>query len=193
MGAAQSGRVIVGVDGSLTSLRALRAAVAEARGRGTRLLVVHVRRPAHANVPIGVFGIPEPTPWPGQETVCSLDHQAEAVIARCIDEGLGIAPADVVISFRVEVGRPDAALVRQVCRDDDLLVVGTCGRSRWTHPFRRSVGSYCVGHAKCPVLVVPPDDFARAMRREHRWFRFRRTWKRFDLRASQSPPPIRRR
>jgi nucleotide-binding universal stress UspA family protein len=186
MGAVQSRRIIVGVNGSLASLRALRAAVAEARRRDARLTVIYVRPPAHASASIGVLGIPDPTPWPGQQTVQSLDREAEALIARCIDEGLGNMPADVTVAIRVEVGTPHTALVQQVWRDDDLLVVGTRGRSRCARPWHHSVGRYCVAHARCPVLVVPPDDFARATWRERRWYRSRLhgdPWKGFDAQA----------
>jgi nucleotide-binding universal stress UspA family protein len=184
--AVHSRRVIVGVDGSLNSLRALREAVVEARRRDARLIVIHVRAPAHSSAPIGVIGILDPSPCPGQQTNCSRDREAEVLIARCIDEGLGDKPADVELSIHVAVGTPHTALVHQVWRDDDLLVVGTRNRSRWAHPWRQSVGRYCVAHARCPVLVVPPDDFARAMRRERRWYRSRLCrdpWKRFDAHA----------
>jgi nucleotide-binding universal stress UspA family protein len=190
MGAVQRGRVIVGVNGSLASLRALREAVAAARRRDAELTVIHVRPPAHASAPIGVLGIPDPTPWPGQQTERTLDREGEALIARCIDEGLGNAPPDVAVAIRVEVGTPHTALVQQVWRDDDLLVVGTRSRSRWAPPWHHSVGRYCAAHARCPVLVVPPDDFARAMRRERRWYRWRLrrdVWKGFDAQTPATP------
>ena len=179
----QHGRVIVGVDGSLVSLRALREAVDEARRRQARLVVVHVRSPARPSAQTYWIGLAPPTLWPTQEATRSLDRAAEALVARCIDEALGGTPPGVELTIVVAIGTPRTGLVRQVRRDDDLLVVGTRGRSRWCHPWRRSVSGYCVAHAECPVLVVPPDSFARAMRRERRRYRSlwgRDPWKRFD-------------
>jgi len=176
-------RVIVGVDGSLTSLRALREAVGEASRRNADLTVIHVRAPARPNAQAAFIGIPEMTPWPGEETSRSLNRQAEALIATCIDEGLGGRPLGVNLRIVVDVGTPRVCLVQQTHRDDDLLVVGARRTRRWTHPLRRSISGYCAAHAGCPVLVVPPAAFAREVGRERRWYRSlsrRDPWKRFD-------------
>src|SRR5437870_589874 len=117
MAAEQRGRVIVGVDGSLVSLRALREAVAETRRRQAKLTVAHVRPPGHPGAQAYMIGFPDPTPWPGQQTSRSLDRQAEALVATCIDEGLGGTPPDVAMSIVVAIGTPHAALVGQVRRD----------------------------------------------------------------------------
>ena len=176
-------RVIVGVDGSLTSLRALREAVGEASRRHADLTVIHVRAPARTRAPTAFIGIPEMTPWPGEETSRSLNRQAEALIATCIDEGLGGPPLGVNLRFVVDVGTPRVCLIQQTHRDDDLLVVGARRTRRWTRPLRRSISGYCVAHAGCPVLVVPPAAFAREVGRERRWYRSlwrRDPWKGFD-------------
>ena len=184
MAAVHRGRIIVGVDRSLISLRALRQAVGEASRRQADLTVVHVRRPAaQPNAQPALIGIPYPTPWPNEGTGPSLDREGEVLIATCINEALGGPPADVGLRMVVDVGTPRVCLVHQVRGDDDLLVVGTRGSRQWTHPWRRSVSRYCTTHAACPVLVVPPDSFARALRRERRWYRSlwrRDPWKQFD-------------
>lgn len=167
----QRGRVIVGVDGSLVSLRALREAVAAARRRQAKLIVTHIRAPGHQAVQFFGFGVPYPASSPVEEACRALDREAEAFVATCINEGLGGMPAGVAVVILVGIGSPRAGLVHEVGRDDDLLVVGTRGRPRWSHPWHRSVSKYCVAHAGCPVLVVPLDSFALAMRRERRWYR----------------------
>jgi nucleotide-binding universal stress UspA family protein len=183
----QRGRVIVGVDGSLGSLRALRQAVIEARRRHAELAVVHVRAPVLPNAPATFSGLPDPLPWPDPDVARARDREAEALIATCIDEALGGPPEDITVRIVVAVGAPRSSLVQLVRCDADLLVVGTNRRRR--RPLRRRpVGRYCVAHAHCPVLVVPPDDFARALQREeHRYLPLRRNdlWKRFDQ------PPVR--
>jgi nucleotide-binding universal stress UspA family protein len=188
MSAERRRRVIVGVDGSLTSLRALREAVGEASRRDADLTVIHVRPPARSNAQAALIGLPDLTSWPAEETSRSLDREAEALIATCIDEGLGGPPAGVDVRMVVDVGLPRVCLVDQTRRGEDLLVVGTRGRRRWSHPWRRSVSRYCVAHANCPVLVVPPDNFAHAMRREGRScrsLRHRDLWKTFDQQVGE--------
>jgi nucleotide-binding universal stress UspA family protein len=182
MAAGHRRQVIVGVNGSLTSLRALRQAVDEASRRQAELTVIHVRPPARPNAQAALIGFPDPTPWPGDETSRSLDREAEALIATCIDEGLGGLPAGVAVRIVVDVGIPQVCLAHQTPHDDDLLVVGTRGSRRWTRLWRRSISKYCISHAACPVLVVPPDSFARTVQSERRWHRSlwrRDLWKQF--------------
>lgn len=181
----KEGRVIVGVDGSLTSLRALRQAVVEARRRGVELRVVHVRPAVRPSMEYGPYGPVGPAPWEGTRREV-LDRSAADLIDRCLRESLGAAPADITVCGRVAVGRPETELVDQAWCDDDLLVVGTRGRRRWRLPWRRSVSKYCIAHCACPVLVVPPDGFTRAMRSGKRWHRSMRhgdVWKQFDATA----------
>lgn len=176
-------RVIVGVDGSLASLQALRQAVVEAVQRQADLTVIHVRAPARPNAQVALTGLPDLTVRPGEETSRSRDREAEALIGTCIDEALGGPPAGVAVRIVVDVGKPQACLVRQARHDDDLLVVGTRGSRRWAQPWRRSISSYCIARAACPVLVVPLPSFARAVGRERCWYRSRRRrdlWKQFD-------------
>jgi nucleotide-binding universal stress UspA family protein len=146
------------------------------------LTVIHVRRPAQPNTQAALMGFPDLTPWPG-ERAGALDREGEALIATCIGEGLGGPPIGVAVRIVVDVGVPQVRLVQHARRDDDLLVVGTRTSRRWSQPWRRSVSRYCITHAACPVLVVPPASFARAVRRERRWYsslRHRDPWKQFD-------------
>ena len=176
-------RVIVGVDGSLASLQALRQAVVEASRRQADLTVIHVRVPVRPNAQPALIGLPDLPAWPGEETSRARDREAEALIVTCIDEALGGPPAGVAVRIVVDVGKPQVCLVRQARHDDDLLVVGTRGSRRWTQSWRRCISTYCVAHAACPVLVVPPASFARAVGRRRCWnrSRWRRDpWKQFD-------------
>ncbi|MER6128079.1 universal stress protein [Streptomyces sp. NPDC001795] len=59
-----------------------------------------------------------------------------------------------ILTARGPAGR---SLVGIADRDDDLLVVGAGRRSRLRRFFSPSVGRYCVAHANCPVLTVPPS------------------------------------
>jgi hypothetical protein len=47
----------------------------------------------------------------------------------------------------------------------DLLVIGTGRRSPVGRALRRSVGRYCLAHARCPVIAVPPSALMDELRR----------------------------
>jgi len=65
---------------------------------------------------------------------------------------------------------PGPALVELADRRDDLLVVGYGGRSRLGCAVHGSVARYCLAHARCPVLAVPPSELIRELRpRRHHW------------------------
>ncbi|HTJ34692.1 MAG TPA: universal stress protein [Dactylosporangium sp.] len=148
------GRVIVGVEDSLAGLRALRVAVAEARRRGTAL---HALRAWNLNP----SGQGTSRAWYDE-----LERAAAATIVEAFDKTLGGLPGDVDVAATTVVGHPGRALVRYADRDDDTLVIGAARRHWLRRLVRPSVARYCVARAQCPVLVVPPDAFARQARRE---------------------------
>lgn len=198
-------RVFVGVDGSLPSLRALREAAAQARQRGAELHVVHVRRFEPASTPPAMYYLIPSTPYLTQPDALSAeradppaafsteraDNGAADLIATCLQNALGAPPVDLEVHRRVLVGLPHRGLISLACRDDDLLVVGTRGGRRRHHWRRRSVSRFCVAHASGPVLVVPCDEFARAMRphRGGRRIMPRDPWREFDSTARSQPHP----
>jgi len=142
------GRVVVGVDGTLGSLGALRRAVAEARQRRMPLCAVRV--------------VPEVHAWVGAAPLDEADLAAfERQITDAFADALGGFPPDLEIRTTVIVGSPGRALVGLARGDEDLLVVGSGDHRRW----RRSVSGYCVRHAGCPVLSVPLPALARSLRR----------------------------
>jgi nucleotide-binding universal stress UspA family protein len=140
-------RVVVGIDGSPASNRALRHAVEQARQREESLLVVTAWGP-----PI------VPTPYP-----IDIDFRVyEAAAEETLDKAISQLPTDAVaeVDLQREVVKADArdALVSRL-HADDLLVVGTRGLGGIAGLLLGSVASYCIRHAPCPVLVVPePDD-----------------------------------
>jgi len=142
-------RVIVGVDGSLAGLRALRVAVREARARGGALHAVR----AWPYEPYDGFT--------GGLWAREVRRAAGEAIVDAFTQTLGGLPPDIPVSGFVIAGRPGDVLVGYADRDDDLLVVG-----RGRHLLRRSVSGQCARQAGCPVLVVPADEFARTAARD---------------------------
>lgn len=130
--------ILVPVDFSETSGLALEAAVAWARAFGAHIDVLHV-------VPLNGVGTVE----------------AEAALPRA-------APAvldDVVQSRRVvKALAPELAIIEAARKAPiDLIVMGTHGRSGWSHVKLGSVAERVVQLAPCSVLTVrrPGQTFVR--------------------------------
>ena len=142
-------RIVVGVNGSLGSLQALRYATAEARQRDVPLL------PVIAWVPPGGDLAERRHSSPYLRKIWR-DAAWERLTA-AFDDGLGGMPADLHVEPHVERGETGLVLVDVANQPDDLLIVGTGRRGALGRTLRRSVARYCLAHAKCPVLAVPPS------------------------------------
>jgi nucleotide-binding universal stress UspA family protein len=157
-----AGRVIVGVSGSLGSLAALHAAVAEARRTGARLVAVLAWSPAGGEVTY-------------RRAPCPLLLERDQTAARdrlrnAFDEAFGGLPPEVTADAILVRDDPGPALVRTAHRPNDLLVVGTGTRGRFARAMHKSVARYCLARAGCPVLSIPPPALMREMHtiRRHR-------------------------
>jgi nucleotide-binding universal stress UspA family protein len=148
MSTEQPARVVVGIDDSVVGLRALRLAVAEARRRGSEL---HAVRAYTVSAPAGIE-MPEVRGY-----IIAL---ARATVQRALTS-IGGCPPDLRVLVALREGNPAWALTEYAGRDDDLLVVGSSRRSPLKRLMHRSIAAHCASYARCPVLVVPPDAFAR--------------------------------
>jgi len=156
-------RVIVGVTGSVGNLQALRRATAEAQLRGTGLLAVHAWLPPGGEMAERRFSVPELRQvW--YDAACRRAWDA-------FDTALGGVPPQTPVEVLVTRGEPGRVLVRAACQDDDLLVIGAGRGGALRRLLPGGVGRYCLSHAACPVLIVPPSALAREM--EHRWHAWR--------------------
>ena len=156
-------RIIVGVHGSLGSLQALRYAADEARQRDVPLLAVSAWLP------------------PGGEMAERRSPSAylrkiwrEAATERLLaafDAGLGGMPADLHVEPQISRGETGPVLVDTADQPDDLLIIGTGRRAGIGRVLHRSVSRYCLAHARCPVLAVPPsalmDEMSHGLRSWH--------------------------
>jgi nucleotide-binding universal stress UspA family protein len=159
-------RVIVGVHGSLGSLQALRHAADEARQRDVPLLPVIAWVPPGGDLPERRHSSPylrklwRDAAWDRLRTA--------------FDDGLGGFPADLQVEPHVERGETGPVLVDIASQREDLLIVGTGRRRTVSRMFRRSVTRYCLAHAKCPVLAVPPSALMDEMSHGLRSWQLRR-------------------
>jgi nucleotide-binding universal stress UspA family protein len=160
-------RVIVGVTGSVGNLQALRRAAAEARRRERTLIAMHAWIPPGGDLAERRCSVPELRQvWQDAAWRRLLD---------AFDAALGGLPPDLHVEPVVMRGDAGRILVRAADREDDLLVVGAGRRGVLLRLLHRRVCRYCIAHAACPVLVVPPSELAQEMEhRLHAWMVRRR-------------------
>ena len=159
-------RVFAGVHGSPGSLQALRYAANEARHRGARLL------PVIAWVPPG--GDLAERRQPNLYLRKMWREGAQGRLWEAFDMGLGGLPEDLTIEALVVRGPAGPVLVECADDPDDLLVIGT-GRRGLRRLARHSASRYCLAHARCPVVAVPPSALMEeTSHRLHVWPRKQR-------------------
>lgn len=137
--------IVVGVDETESSRRALKWAAYEAVRRGARLHVVTAwTRDALEGAPLGAVE---------QGTLMRLAEEAQQhAIAEVVDP---MDPRPSVTCTVVE-GTPVDALAA-ASREADLVVVGTHGRGPVRSFLLGSVSLSVIKHAACPVVVMPPS------------------------------------
>ena len=89
---------------------------------------------------------------------CALDvvvvAEREDPGTRAEVEAAGAACPEVPVRYVHATGTPGPVLVRAADKAA-LLVVGSHGHGRLAAALLGSVSAYCIGHAACPVVVVP--------------------------------------
>jgi nucleotide-binding universal stress UspA family protein len=136
--------VVVGVDGSQGSVRALEWALREALDRQTPLRIV--------------------TAW-SWDTTSTGSGSASGGLARQAQEALvrgvlarfpGTLPE---LTTELVQADPASALIEQSA-DGDLLVLGSRGMGGAAGAVIGSVADACLRHGSCPVVVVPAEPAA---------------------------------
>jgi nucleotide-binding universal stress UspA family protein len=145
-GSIVASKIVVGVDGSDTSIAALRWAAHEARRRNADLLVVSCY-----SVP--VYGSPEGAVYTTNEDLDLIKKSATAVINRAIETVAEIGP-DIVVDGLAEMS-PAAAVISKAARVGDEIVVGATGHDPLMVGLLGSVAMRVVHRSHVPVIVVP--------------------------------------
>jgi nucleotide-binding universal stress UspA family protein len=140
-----SPRIVAGVDGSSSSMSALRWAVRQAGLTGAAVdAVIAWSYPANA----GGYGW-APT---GMEGSFDFKENAEKTLADAISSTVDPGSA-VKVRALVAEGLP-AQMLLDASDGADLLVVGSRGHGGFTEALLGSVSQHCVHHAHCPVVVI---------------------------------------
>jgi nucleotide-binding universal stress UspA family protein len=136
--------IVVGVDGSPGSRKALTWAAVEAGDHGADLVVInvweHTLLPPAGSVSVSEHYVPEPSQSTAEE------------LLQVIKEELGEEPP-VLVRPHVKQGRPAKVLIDESA-NADLLVVGERGHGGFAGLVLGSVSQHVAAYAKCPVAVV---------------------------------------
>jgi nucleotide-binding universal stress UspA family protein len=135
-------RIVVGVDGSGPSLKALEWAVEQARRTGARVEAVQAWE-VPTMYGTGMMVLPG-----GEE----FDKSAKQSLEAAVNNVLGTR-RDVEVEHHTVGGHPAKTLI-DMAEGADLLVVGSRGHGGFVGSLIGSVSHYCVNHANCPVVVV---------------------------------------
>jgi nucleotide-binding universal stress UspA family protein len=146
-------RVIVGASGSPGSLRALRYAEDLARHSVATLIPVLAWTPPGGD--LAARRQPCPT------LVHIWQEAAWQQLWAALDAAWGEMPADLFVQPVVQRGHPGQILVDVAYQTDDLLVVGAGRRGALARIWGGEVSRYCLAHALCPVVAVPPGLLAQ--------------------------------
>jgi nucleotide-binding universal stress UspA family protein len=145
-----AGRIIVGVSTSLPGLHALRIAVALARVRGGGGLL------AVRSWQLPVLAAGEPV---AVALAYQLEYDADEIITQAFASAMGGAPTDVEISRLAVHGSASHAVLSQTTSAHDMIVLGQpVGGSRRT--YQSKTIRTCLRYAPCPIMIVPPPEFA---------------------------------
>ncbi|MEY9967848.1 nucleotide-binding universal stress UspA family protein [Streptacidiphilus sp. MAP12-16] len=155
---AENVRVIVGVSGSLSSLAALHRAVGEARRLDAELV------PVLAWHAVGGEAAYRAHPCPPLLKV--WEQTARKRLDTAFEQAFGGYPAGMRIQpMVVRDDLPGRALVAIADRPGDRLVVSTGRQGRLQRMFHGSVSRYCLAHATCTVVAVPPSELLQTLER----------------------------
>lgn len=136
--------VVVGVDGSPSSLDAVEAAAREAGLRGVGLRLVHAFGWPSLRLP------PGGPPW--NPATAGVRELVDGTLAEAEERARGAAP-QVDVAREVTVGEPLMVLEIE-SRTASLVVVGSRGLGAFGSLLLGSTAVHLSAHGHCPVLVV---------------------------------------
>jgi nucleotide-binding universal stress UspA family protein len=140
------GSVVVGVDGSSVSDRAIDWAVDQARRQHLPLHLLHAY--VRDSPPMHILG------RPGAVAPVEPAQVAEVVLARAVRRAVADLPG-VAVTGSVHEGSAAGHLV-DASRQAGSIVVGSDGDGGLAHLLLGSTASQVASHAHCPVTVVRP-------------------------------------
>jgi nucleotide-binding universal stress UspA family protein len=140
--------IVVGIDGSVHSRRALEWAISEAAIRRTPLSVLTV-----AQAITGYFG---PVVYPQDLDLAAHAAKVAQEETDSVLDTLGAGSRPPSVSVQAVVGLPADEILRAV-EGADMIVVGSRGAGGFKKLLMGSVSLHVTCHARCPVVVIPAE------------------------------------
>jgi nucleotide-binding universal stress UspA family protein len=140
--------IVVGVDGSGHSRKALERAANEAAAHGAPLTVLTVHQAVR-----DVYG--SASHYPDDAALTDKAKEAAQAETDQVLAALGSRPASVMVT--AVHGLPADELIK-ASEGADMLVMGRRGQGGFARLVMGSVTNQVVQHAQCAVLIVPPAD-----------------------------------
>jgi nucleotide-binding universal stress UspA family protein len=138
-------KIVVGVDGSEASLKAVIWATHEAKLRDSEIEIIHSWSMPFVVDPMAMM----PMMFPIEEMVADANKIAAAAAAKVTS----IDPKIRVVS-RIERGSASEHLIT-ASKSADLVVVGSRGHGGFAGLLLGSVAQQVANHASCPAVIVP--------------------------------------
>ena len=135
-----AGRIVLGVDGSDGSQKALDWAIAEA-----------IRFPAVLEL-VTAWMFPMALGYVFAKTPNEVRQEMQRIAEMAVSHVAEVAP-EVVVRSTLSEAEAGPALVK-LSTAADLLVVGSRGHGGIRELLLGSVGTYCAQHARCPIVIV---------------------------------------
>jgi nucleotide-binding universal stress UspA family protein len=140
--------IVVGVDGSGHSHKALETAASEAALHHAALTVLTIHQAVR-----DVYG--SPSHYTEDASLTDKARQAAQAETDQVLAALGVQPASVAVT--AVHGLPVDELIK-ASEGADMLVLGRRGFGGFARLTMGSVTSQVAHHAHCPVLIVPPPE-----------------------------------
>jgi nucleotide-binding universal stress UspA family protein len=139
--------IIVGIDGSTSSRKALEWAVREAGIRHAPLTVLAVQQAV-----VGLFGTAVTYPGDSERT----EHVRKAALeeTREVIDQVAEESRPTSVAVQAVLGLPAAELLKAAA-EADMVVVGSRGGGGFQQLLMGSVSSQVVHHGQIPVVVIP--------------------------------------
>ena len=148
-------RIIAGVSGSPRGTPALRCAAGLARAYDAAFIPVH----AWAPPPLELAAVQ----LSSEQLLQEWEEAAWQRLWQAMEMAFGGSPPGVAPQPLIARGNPGPVLVSAASHLDDALVIGTGSRGAVSRLRPGMASRYCVAHACCPVVAIPPPTFDIAL------------------------------
>jgi nucleotide-binding universal stress UspA family protein len=139
--------ILVALDPSQTSQRAMAEATELAQMLNARLTVISVVPPMPSYA------------YRAGIDLEALKREAEAETEKLLRDSVARLPDDLPVTTLLKHGHPGEEIVEQIeTGDHDLVVMGSRGLGRVSANLFGTVGGYVHYHSRTAMLVVHPED-----------------------------------